>query len=36
MQKYNISLENAYNIDEKRFLIGVLYKMQRVYLKEAF
>ena len=36
MQEYDISPENAYNMDEKGFLIGVFYKMQRVYLKKAF
>ena len=36
MQEYDISPENSYNMDEKGFLIGVLCKMQRVYLKEAF
>ena len=36
IDEYNISLQNLYNIDEKGFLIGVLYQIKRVFSKEVF
>jgi hypothetical protein len=36
MTEYNILLHNTYNMDKKSFMIGVLSKSKRVFLKQLW
>ncbi|EME86371.1 uncharacterized protein MYCFIDRAFT_130761, partial [Pseudocercospora fijiensis CIRAD86] len=35
IKKYNIKPKNIYNIDKKGFIIGVLSKARRIFIKQA-
>ncbi|EME89604.1 uncharacterized protein MYCFIDRAFT_126750, partial [Pseudocercospora fijiensis CIRAD86] len=35
IKKYSIEPKNVYNIDKKGFIIGVLSKARRIFIKQA-
>jgi hypothetical protein len=36
MDKYHITADNIYNVDEKGFLIGIAIKMYRIMSQKAY